>query len=66
MALARSGPAAGCTSSTRAGEELYDLRSDPYQMKSLHASKKHAVRQRKQSLARDLRALRNCAGRVEC
>ena len=48
------------------GQELYDLRRDPYQMKSLHASKKQAVRQRKQSLARDLRDLRNCAGRVEC
>jgi arylsulfatase A-like enzyme len=47
-------------------QELYDLRDDPYQLKSLHASKKQAVRRRKQSLARDLRDLRDCAGRVEC
>ena len=32
--------------------------ADPYQMKSLHASKKQAVRRRKQSLARDLRTAR--------
>jgi arylsulfatase A-like enzyme len=48
------------------GEELYDLRRDPFQMESLHASDKKDVRKRKRALARDLRALKDCAGRVEC
>ena len=65
MALGDPDPRLGYIKHT-GGQELYDLRRDPYQLKSLHASKKQAVRQRKQSLARDLRALRHCAGRVEC
>jgi N-acetylglucosamine-6-sulfatase len=46
--------------------ELYDLRRDPYQMRSLHASKKRRVRKVERSLSRQLRKLEECAGRVEC
>ena len=40
--------------------ELYDLRSDPDQMRSLHAGRSH--RRVRQMLARRLRALAHCAG----
>ena len=41
--------------------ELYDLRCDPYELRSRHASRRYAAVRRK--LARRLAALRNCAGR---
>jgi hypothetical protein len=40
--------------------ELYDLRSDPNQMQSLHAG--HAHRHVRRVLARKLRSLAKCAG----
>jgi N-acetylglucosamine-6-sulfatase len=48
------------------GRELYDLRRDPYQMESLHESDRPAVVRTKRSLARQLRALEDCVGRVQC
>lgn len=48
------------------GQELYDLRADPYQMESLHESEDRDVRQRKRSLAAQLRELEVCVGRAEC
>ena len=48
------------------GQELYNLKRDPYQMESLHDSTRPGVRQVKRSLARQLRQLQDCAGRVEC
>lgn len=45
---------------TTAERELYDLRYDPFEQRSVHASPRYAdVRDR---LARELRRLRNCAG----
>jgi N-acetylglucosamine-6-sulfatase len=43
-------------------EELYDLRSDPFQLRSLHADRAHTAR--KAFLAARLEALRGCAGRA--
>jgi N-acetylglucosamine-6-sulfatase len=43
-------------------QELYDLRSDPHQLTSLHADARHTAT--KNELARRLAILRNCAGDV--
>lgn len=44
----------------RRGRELYDMRRDPHQLESLH--RRRALRHVRRTLARELRALRRCAG----
>jgi arylsulfatase A-like enzyme len=44
--------------------ELYDLRSDPAERRSLHKARRYNAIERK--LARKLKQLRNCAGPREC
>lgn len=48
------------------GRELYDLRGDPYQLRSLHASRKRGIVATKRRLSERLRALRKCEGPRAC
>ena len=48
------------------GRELYDLRRDPHQLRSLIGSDRPRVRKVQRKLARELRDRRDCAGPAEC
>jgi hypothetical protein len=48
------------------GRELYDLRRDPHQLRSLIGSDSPRIRKVQRDLARKLRAMRDCAGPEEC
>ena len=50
----------------RKGRELYDLRRDPHQLRSLIGSKNPRARNAQRELARRLRAIRDCVGPEEC
>jgi arylsulfatase A-like enzyme len=48
------------------GRELYDLRRDPHQLRSLAGSPKPRARRVERELMRRLRELRDCRGPAEC
>ena len=50
----------------RKGRELYDLRRDPHQLRSLIGSDRPRIRRVQRKLVREWRNLRDCAGPAEC
>lgn len=48
------------------GRELYDLRRDPHQLRSLIGSPSPRIGKVQRAMARELREMRDCAGPAEC